>query len=204
MTKIKKLFENISLKSVIILICSSAVMAFALYNVHDVADVTEGGILGLDLLLDHWFGISPAYTDLFFTSLCFIFGWKTLGIDFIIYSAFSTLSFAFFYRIIEHTPRLFPDLASHPLAAALLGAVLVGISAGLSVREGGAMAGDDALAMSLHRRFGWNVSAVYLASDLIVLLLSLTYIPPKRIVFSLITVIISGQIIELITRTKKK
>jgi len=204
MTKIRKLFENISLKSVVIIILASAVMAFGLYNVHEVADVTEGGILGLNLLLDHWFGISPAYTDLILTALCFIFGWRTLGRDFIIYSAFSSLSFSVFYKIIEHTPKLFPGLAEHPLLAAVVGAVFVGVSAGFSVREGGAMSGDDALAMSLRHRFGWKVSSVYLVSDITVLLLSLTYIPLKRIVFSLITVVLSGQILELIIRTKKK
>ena len=202
--KIRKLFENISLKSVLIIIFSAAIVAFGMVNVHEIADITEGGILGLDLLLEHLFGISPAYTNFFFTAACFFFGWKALGKDFIIYSAVSVTSVSVFFTLAEHTPRLFPEIASHPLLAAVVGAVFVGVGAGLTVREGGAQSGDDALAMALHHHFGWNVSAVYLVSDLTVLLLSLSYIPVKKIVFSLITVILSGQIIELITRAKKK
>ena len=202
--KAKKLFENISPKSVFIIVLSAAIVTFGIYNVHDISGITEGGILGLDLLLEHLFGISPAYTNFFFSAVCFFLGWKALGKDFIIYSAFSVSSVSVFYKIAEHTPRLFPEIAEHPLLAAVAGAVFVGVGAGLTVREGGAQSGDDALAMALHHRFGWNVSAVYLVSDLTVLLLSLSYIPVKKIVFSLITVILSGQIIELITRTKKK
>ena len=202
--KIKKLFENISLKSVLIIILSAAIVVFGMYNVHEISDITEGGILGLDLLMEHWFGISPAYTNFFFTALCFFYGWKVLGKDFIIYSAVSVTSVSVFFLIAEHTPRLFPEIAEHPLLAAVVGSVFVGVGVGLTVREGGAQSGDDALAMALHQRFGFNVSAVYLVSDLTVLLLSLSYIPLKKIVYSLLTVVLSGQIIELITRTKKK
>ena len=201
--KIKKLLEGISFKSVLIIIFAAAVVVFGVYNVHEISDITEGGILGLDLLLEHWFGISPAYTNFFFSALCFLIGWKALGKEFIIYSAFSVVSVSVFYKIIEHTPRLFPQIAEYPLLAAAVGAVFVGVGAGLTVREGGAQSGDDALALALHHRFGWKVSAIYLVNDVTVLFFSLSYIPLKKIVYSLITVVLSGQIVELILRTKK-
>ncbi len=202
--RIKAIFKNIKPKSVIIILLGSAVVAFGMYNIHDVSDITEGGIFGLDLLLEYHFGISPAYTNLIFTAICFFLGWKALGRDFIIYSAFSAASFSLFYAIIERTPRLFPQIADHPLSAAILGALFVGVGVGLSVREGGAQSGDDALAMALHHYFGWSISSVYLISDLLVLALSLTYIPVRKIIFSLITVILSGQLIEFISKAGKK
>lgn len=202
--KMKTQFRNIKAKNILIILLGSAVVAFGMYNVHDVSDITEGGIFGLDLLLDYHFGISPAYTNLIFTALCFFLGWKALGRDFIIYSAFSTASFSLFYAIMERTPRLFPQIADHPLLAAVTGAAFVGVGVGLSVREGGAQSGDDALAMALHHYFGWSMSAVYLVSDLVVLVLSLTYIPVRKIIFSLITVVLSGQLIGLISKVGKK
>ena len=91
-----------------------------------------------------------------------------------------------------------------PLLAALLGAVFVGVGTGVAVRCGGAPCGDDALAMSLSSLFKIKVEWAYLITDLTVLLLSLTYIPFGRIVYSLITVILSGQIIGLIQRLSIK
>lgn len=196
------LFKNIKPKSILLILLGSAVTAFGMYNIHDVSDITEGGIFGLDLLLEYHFGISPAYTNLIFTALCFFLGWRALGRDFIVCSAFSTLSFSLFYAIMERTPRIFPQIADHPFLAALAGALFVGIGVGLSVREGGAQSGDDALAMALHHYFGWSMSAVYLISDLVVLALSLTYIPVRKIIFSLITVVLSGQLIGLISKGK--
>lgn len=202
--KMKTQFRNIKAKNILIILLGSAVVAFGMYNVHDVSDITEGGIFGLDLLLEYHFGISPAYTNLIFTALCFFLGWRALGRDFIIYSAFSTASFSLFYAIMERTPRLFPQIADHPLLAAVTGAAFVGVGVGLSVREGGAQSGDDALAMALHHYFGCSMSAVYLVSDLVVLALSLTYIPVRKIIFSLITVVLSGQLIGLISKVGKK
>ena len=44
------MFKDIKLKSCIVLILSSAFLAFGLYHVHSLSGVTEGGALGLNLL----------------------------------------------------------------------------------------------------------------------------------------------------------
>ena len=44
------------------------------------------------------------------------------------------------------------------------------------------------------------IEQIYLFTDLAVLALSLTYIPLSRIVWSLLTVVLSGQIVGLIQR----
>lgn len=188
-------------KRILLGVSGSAIVAFGIYNVHNVADITEGGILGLNLLLEYWFGISPAYTNVLLTAICFLIGWKALGRDFVVYSAFFTGAFSLFYRILERcTPCLFPQFAYHPWLASLVGCLFVGIGVGLSVRAGGAQCGDDALAMAFRHYFGVKLSTVYLFSDLTVLLLSLTYIPLSKILCSLLTVVLSGQIIDIVTK----
>ena len=76
-----------------------------------------------------------------------------------------------------------------------MGAVFVGVGVGVCVRVGGAPGGDDALAMSISHLTKWKIQWVYLLSDFVVLALSLSYIPLKRIGFSVLTVILSGQLI---------
>ena len=82
--------------------------------------------------------------------------------------------------------------------------VAVGVGVGLCVRSGGATSGDDALAMSLTHLTKIDIQWIYLASDLLVLTLSLSYIPFRRIIYSLLTVILSGQIIGLIQKIPVK
>ncbi|MFR8978580.1 MAG: YitT family protein, partial [Christensenellales bacterium] len=52
----------------------SAILAFGLYNVHAFSGVTEGGVLGLTLLLYHWFGLSPSISGLVLNAACYIGG----------------------------------------------------------------------------------------------------------------------------------
>lgn len=179
---------------------SSAFQAFGMYHIHSVSQITEGGVLGLTLLLDHWFCISPAVSGFLLTGLCFLLGWKTMGKSFILYSLIAAAGFSSGYAVFQQFPRLFPQIAAYPLAASIAGGLFIGIGAGLCVRSGGATTGDDALAMSLSRITGWDIQWIYLFTDLSVLLLSLSYIPPKKILYSLLTVILSGQIIGWIQK----
>ena len=190
-------------KPLLISLLGCVIQAFGLYNIHSVARVTEGGILGLGLLFKHWFGISPAISTAILTVLCYCIGWRTLGGRFLVMSAVSGLGFSLCYFICEQFPPLWPDIVNHPFAAAVLGAVFIGIGAGLCVRMGGAPGGDDALAMALSKKLRVKITWVYLASDLLVLALSLTYIPAKRIAWSLLTVVLSGQILGFVADHKK-
>lgn len=179
---------------------SSSVLAFGLYHVHSFSGITEGGVLGATLLLDHWFSISPAFSGFVMNLLCYIWGWKLLGRSFIAYSLIATVGFSAAYKVFELFPPLWPELAGMPLAASVAGALFVGVGAGLCVRAGGASGGDDALAMCIAHVTGWEIQWVYLLTDFVVLGASLSYIPLRRIAYSVLTVLISGQLIGLIQK----
>ena len=200
-----KLFHSLDLKlkSCLIALFGSAFLAFGLYHVHSFSGVTEGGVLGMTLLLDHWFHISPSVSGFVMNLACYAMGWKLLGRQFIAYSILSSASFSLSYRICEQFPPLWPQLADMPLAASLLGAIFVGVGAGLCVRIGGAPGGDDALAMSLSHVTHIKIQWIYLLSDFAVLVLSLSYIPLNRMVYSILTVLLSGQIIGFVQTVSK-
>ena len=193
-----------NVRSLFLNIIGSAIVAFGLFNVHSISQVTEGGTLGLTLFLQHWLDISPAISSFVLNALCYIFGAIVLGKGFILYSTVSAVGFSVFYAIFEKIGYLFPKIADHPFVASIIGALFVGIGVGLCVRGGGAPCGDDALAMSVSNITRISIRWVYLSTDIAVLLLSLTYIAPQRLVFSLITVLLSGQLIGVVSEFKIK
>lgn len=196
------MFPHIKLRSCVVAFLSSAFLAFGLYNVHSISGVTEGGILGITLLLHHWFDISPALSGFVMNLACYILGSKLLGKVFIAYSIVSSMGFSLAYKIFEQFDPLWPQLAEMPLLAAVLGALFIGIGSGLCVRIGGAPGGDDALAMSINHISHIKIQWIYLIMDIIVLAMSLSYIPIQRVAYSLLTVVLSGQIIGLIQRLR--
>ncbi|MBQ4618383.1 MAG: YitT family protein [Clostridia bacterium] len=192
--------RKITLKNLLLNALGGAILGFGLMEVHSIAHVTEGGALGLTLLMDIWFGFSPAWTSIVLNIAFYAFGIKMFGIPFVVYSLVSAGAFSGAYAVCELFPPIYPEIANLPFLAAIIGAIFVGVGVGVCVKAGGAPTGDDALAMSLSKLSKIDIQWMYMITDLLVLALSLTCIPVKNVLCSLVTVTLSGQIIGLIQK----
>ncbi len=187
-------------------------MAFAVVNVHKQSGVTEGGVLGMMLFLNKIFGFDQSITSVILDVSCYVLGFSIMGFDFVKKAFVATISFAVFAKFFNIIGPVLPSMYDMPLLASIVGPVLpsmydmpllasivggicIGLGCGLVVSEGGAAGGDDALAMTISTKSGLKISLAYLFSDIIVLALSLLYIPVNRIMFSLLTTVISSFLI---------
>lgn len=196
--------KRILLGRVLLIVLGAAAASFGIHNIHRQSGVTEGGVLGMMLLVNHWLGLSPAVLTPVMDALSYAVAFRVLGGRFLCWSAVSTVCVAGFFKIWESLPYALPAMAAQPLLAAVLGALFVGVGVGMIVRAGGSSGGDDALALTIARLTRWPLSRAYLITDLTVLLLSLSYIPLGRIVYSLITVTLSSLTIDFLQRIGQK
>ena len=190
--------DGLSLRMLALIMAGAAVCTFGIHNIHQQTGITEGGVIGMVLLTGHWTGLSPAFVTPVLDIGCYLLAFRFLGWRFIKVSAISTLSVSLFYKFWELLPYLLPDLSAYPLTAAVCGGVFVGAGVGMIVRQGGSSGGDDALALAISRMTRWRLSFSYLFTDLLVLGLSLTYIPLSRIACSVVTVTLSSFLIDRI------
>ena len=200
----KRFTNGLTGKKIAFIVIGAAICSFGIHNIHQRSGITEGGIMGLMLLTEHWLGISPAYITPVLDIACYLLAFRFLGGRFIKISMVSTVCISVFYKIWELFPPMLPDLTDYPLATAVCGGLFVGAGVGIIVRQGGSSSGDDALALTISEVTKWRLSASYLFTDIVVLVLSLTYIPVDRIVFSLVTVILSSWLIDLIQNSHGK
>ena len=188
----------------LIMFTGALILSFGLFNVHSQCNITDGGLLGIELLLRYWFNLSPSVTGVILDFTCYFIGWRLLGNSFLKNAIFSSISFSMSYRLWENIGYILPDMTGNQLLAAITGGLFVGIGVGLVVLEGGASGGDDALALVISKVFGWRIYKSFLIMDLTVLGLSLTYIPLSKIIFSLVTVTISSLTVEKMQNLKLK
>ena len=179
----------------LIFIIGSCILAFGLYNIHTQSGITEGGLLGLSLLTYHWFSISPSFVIGVISILLFLLGLKEFGKKYFFTSAISTLIFSIVYRLFETQGYLLPNLSTKPITAAILGGLFVGIGCGLLVCAGGASGGDDILATIVSKKAKITLPKAYFIMDVLILLISLSYLPWYKVLCSLLTVTISSTII---------
>ena len=194
----------INAKRLLFIILGTGISSFGIYNIHRQTNITEGGVLGLILLLNNWTGLSPAILTPLLDLICYAFAFRYLGKDFIKISLISTLSLAGFFKLWEMFPPVLPNLTAYPLAAAIGGGLFVGTGVGLIIGQGASSGGDDALALILSKLTHCRISRVYLATDLTILLISLSYIPIRRIAYSLVTVTVSSLLIEYVQKASQK
>ncbi|MBO5649103.1 MAG: YitT family protein [Clostridia bacterium] len=183
-----------------VILLGCAIQAFGLFHIHSFAGVTEGGVLGGCLLLAHYTGYSPSIFALLLNAVCYLLGYRVLGRGFLVRSLLSAACFSLFYAMFEAIGYILPVclyacFTEHPWTASLMGALFIGVGAGLCVRCHAAPSGDDALAMAISHAAHVGIQWVYLVSDLLVLGLSLTYLSLGQIFWSVLTVVLSGQII---------
>ena len=173
----------------------SMIMAFTVVNIHIPSQITEGGILGLALLSYKIFGINPSILSPIMDVICIIIGINIFGKTFLRRTMVASILFALSYKIFSLMGPILPNLYSYPLLAAVVGGIGIGLGCGLVVSQGGASGGDDALALVVANKAKINISYAYLLMDVIVLVMSLTYIPFGRIIFSLITTTVSSVLV---------
>lgn len=182
----------------------AAIATFGLHNIHQRTGITEGGVLGLLLFVNHWTGLPASLVSPVLDLLCYAAALKVLGAGFLRTAVVSSAFMAAWFKVWESFPPMLPDLSPYPLAAAVLGGIFIGVGVGLIIRQGGSSGGDDALALVIQRLSGWGLARCYLITDLTVLALSLSYIPAWRIAFSLITVTLSSFLIEKVQNFRRK
>ena len=57
MQSFKKIVSNFTLKRLFWLVLGTAILSFGIHNIHQRTAITEGGIIGLVLLINHWLGV---------------------------------------------------------------------------------------------------------------------------------------------------
>ena len=186
---------NNTFKQIIVITIGNLILSFGMYNIHFQNQITEGGVLGLSLLIGHWTFISAGICSIIVDLIAYSISLKHFGKVFLLKALYSSLSYGIFYMCFESIGFLLPNLEKYPLVSAISGGIFVGIGVGLVVRNGGACGGDDAIALVINKITGLKIEFVYFISDFIVLILSLSYLPFLNIFYCLITVLISAYII---------
>ena len=98
------------IKSLALIAFGSCILAFGSFNFNYQNNVTEGGVLGLLLLIKNIFDISPSITALIIDLSLFTIGSKFFGKQFLGLSIFASLSFSIWYNMWESIGFIAPNL----------------------------------------------------------------------------------------------
>lgn len=182
-------------RQLLVMLLGSFLLAFTYYHINFQNGLSEGGFVGLALLGKYLFDLPPALSMLVLDIPIFILAIWLKGRNFIAHTLVASVSFSLFYELCETLSPLRMDFGSNLLMAALLSGILTGFGAGLVIRAGGATGGDDILSIMISQWSGLKIGTVFMTMDAIVLIVSLLYLPLKETMYTILAVMIAGQMI---------
>lgn len=182
-----------------VILFGTFLLAFTYYHINFQNHLTEGGFVGLSLLGKYVLGISPSVSILFLDVPVLLIAVIFKGKAFVCNTFISVGAFTIFYGLMERYSTLVINLQENLPVAALLSGVLTGLGAGIILRSGAASGGDDILSLLISEWKGIKVGTVFILMDVIVLALSLFYMPLKETMYTVMAVVVAGYVITFTT-----
>lgn len=181
----------------IIIFLGASLYAFGLVTFNMPNQLAEGGVTGITLIIYNLTGLNPAYSTLLLNIPLILIGLKIFGIRALIYTLMGTFSLSFnilFWQKMNIMISVENDL----LIAALLAGLFGGIGSGLIYKVGGTTGGTDIVARIIEKSFGLTIGRSLLILDILVLLLSLTYLSLKEMMYTLIAVFVFSIVVDFV------
>lgn len=182
-------------KDILMILTGTCLYAFGLVTFNIANDLAEGGVTGITLILRALFQINPAYSTLIINIPLILLGGKILGKRSFYYTILGTISLSIFLWLWQRYP-VHVDLDHDLLIASLLAGLAAGLGSGLVYRVGGTTGGTDIIARILEKNIGISMGRSLLIFDVLVLLLSLTYIDVKRMMYTLIVSFVFSKVVD--------
>ncbi len=128
-------------------------------------ELIDGGIIGISLILARLFGENYLSYFLIVLTLPFIYlAYRFIRRTFVFHMFTAILLFALFLWILEASPPFFGD----SLEVIVFGGAILGVGAGLIIRNGGCLDGTEILAIIINRKKGFTVGQVVLVANVFI------------------------------------
>ncbi|AKS69946.1 membrane protein [Staphylococcus schleiferi] len=158
------------------------------------ADLGEGGVTGLAIILYYAFHLSPAITNFVVNAILIGVGYKFLSKRSMYLTVLATVLISIFLSLTESWHVKTDDV----IINAIFGGFSVGLGIGIIVLAGGTTAGTTILARIANKYLDVSTPNALLFFDLIVVLISLTVIPLDRALLTIISLYIGTKVMDFV------
>ena len=164
----------------------TAIYAFGFVEFNMGNHLAEGGVAGLSLIGYALLNIDPSYTQLILNIPLLILGYRFLGRRTFVYTIWGIVSLSIWMWIFQRIPVAI-NVGHDYLIAALLAGVFAGTTGGA-----------DIIAKLLQIKAGVAVGRTFFIFDACVMLLSLSYIDLRHMMYTLIASFVAAQVINVV------
>ncbi len=125
----------------------------------------DGGIVGIALIMARVFGENLVSYFLVVLNIPFVYlAFRYIRRAFVVHMVYAVILFAIFLVLLDNVPPFFGDT----LEIIVFGGAILGVGAGLIIRNGGCLDGTEILAIIINRKTGFTVGQVVLFANVFI------------------------------------
>jgi uncharacterized membrane-anchored protein YitT (DUF2179 family) len=195
--------KNKKIINVLMIILANLMLAIASAFFLVPLNIVNGGMNGLAIIFDVWFGWPVELTTAILAWSFFLVGFIFLGKTFSAQTFLATILYPiFFYLLLRFVgPNWIgfdANEETHRLLAAIFGGTLVGIGIGISFLAGGSTGGFDVFMLLGQRFFEWKASITSFVIDVVIILLGMFTFSIVSGLYGVISTVVTSVMIELV------
>ena len=193
---LREVFTKESLRDFLVIAFGCLVQAVGMVVFMVPANLISGGITGLAQVINHLTGWPIGVLTLLGNIPIMILGWRYLGkLQFAVRTVAAIFLFSLFTDLIYF---IFPNpaLTDDIFLNTVFGAVIMGLGFGIVYLGGGTSGGTDIIVRILNQRLGVSITAAYMVSDTLSILLGALIFGWKLGLYAIIVVYISGKAVR--------
>ena len=159
----------------------------------------SGGVGGIALAINYITGFPIFLSILLLNIPIFIWGFKELDKEFMIYSLLGALTFIFALPVIEpFLNTLIPIPQLDLILVSIFSGIVSGLGIGITIKFGSSTGGNDIFSVIIKKKLNISVGAFSFIFNLLVLLTSLVFFPLEIILYTFISMWVSGRITDFV------
>lgn len=220
MEKISDYFKNLTkkeilamIKSILIIIIGSFLLATATFFFYESSGLVTGGIGGVGVLINAATGFNTSYVLLIGNIITLILGLIFLGKTFFIKTALASIVYPLFILLYELTvkdPQALFNLSKsivklnqtvtpstrQLILSTFIGSLLTGVGLGMIINTGGTSGGIDVIQKIMHKYLKIPFSLALYITDGIIVCSSFAVFNVDQVLFAIIAILLIGVIVD--------
>lgn len=175
----------------------AAIYAFGFVVFKMPNQIADSGMAGVTLILHALFGLNPTITGYLINLPLVLLGAKFFGRNAMVYTLHGILMLYFFIWLWQRT-GISVDMQGDDMITVLFAGLICGLGCGIVFRFAGTIGGSDIIARVLEDKLGIPLGKSLLGIDILVMLLSLTYVTIPKMMYALVASFIFSQVVSLV------
>ncbi|SUM31832.1 membrane protein [Staphylococcus gallinarum] len=188
------MWMNKTVRDLILIVIGSFIFAAGVNTFIISADLGEGGVTGLAIVLYYAFHISPGITNFVLNAILIAIGYKFLSKRSMYLTIVATVLISLFLEV----TKSWEIETGNILVNAVFGGTCVGLGIGVIVLAGGTTAGTTILARIANKYLDVSTPYALLFFDLIVVAISLSVIPVASALVTVISLYIGTKVMDYV------